>query len=300
MLDYKLIEALAMVVQEGGFERAAKALHLTQSAVSQRVKLLEDRLGRVLLTRTTPPKPTGPGRELIKHYRQVLSLELGLTHGLNPDQDPDQGEVYGTLRVGVNADSLDTWFLEAVTPYLRQERMVLDILVEDQDETHRLLKDGEVVGCVSARAEPMQGCRVERLGSMEYRLMGAPDFAKQWFARGFTAEAAEKAPVVIFNHKDATQDKIFRLLLGKPPRKAPMFYMPSSDKFVELVALGLAYGMIPWPQAEPLAGQGRLVDLHPEGSVTIELFWHCWNLESVPLKRFSEMLTKGAAGLLTP
>ena len=75
MFDYKLIEALAAVLQEGGFDRAAKALHLTQSAVSQRVKLLEEQTGQILLARTTPPQPTPAGQKLLKHSLQIKRLE---------------------------------------------------------------------------------------------------------------------------------------------------------------------------------------------------------------------------------
>ena len=54
MLDYKHIEALAKVIQEGGFERAAQALFLTQSAVSQRVRQLEESSGQILKTSLSP------------------------------------------------------------------------------------------------------------------------------------------------------------------------------------------------------------------------------------------------------
>ena len=54
-IDYKLLKALSVVVQEGGFEKASRVLHISQPAVSQRVKLLEEQTGQVLLTRTSPP-----------------------------------------------------------------------------------------------------------------------------------------------------------------------------------------------------------------------------------------------------
>ncbi|MCG8564843.1 MAG: LysR family transcriptional regulator, partial [Desulfobacterales bacterium] len=138
MLDYKLLQALAMVIQEGGFDKAARHLGLTQSAVSQRIKLLEDQMGHLLVTRTNPPGATAPGKALLKHYIQVQNLEADLETFLTIPDSPENR----VLSVGINADSLATWFLPAVRGFLDSHPVVLDLKVDDQDETHQLLRDG--------------------------------------------------------------------------------------------------------------------------------------------------------------
>ena len=160
MHDYRLIEALAAVVLEGGFDKAARSLHLTQPAVSQRVKALEDALGTLLVVRSTPPRATAEGQRVVEHYLKVAHLESDLGRGLALEQE----EEWTSLRLGVNADSLATWFLAAVTPFLREERVLLDVSVEDQDLTHELLRDGRVAACLGTRSEPLQGCRCLALG----------------------------------------------------------------------------------------------------------------------------------------
>lgn len=293
MLDYRLVEAFAVVVSEGGFEKAAKVLHVTQGAVSQRVKLLEEQSGCVLLVRSSPPKPTAAGREMLKHYRQVKQLEEDLSPELG-----QESEAFTTLTVGVNADSLATWFFPAVGEYLSMEPVLLDMRVDDQAQTLKLLKDGEVLGCVSDRAKPMQGCRVEYLGDMDYSLYSTPSYKTKWYSDGVTLERAEKAPTLIFNRKDLMHGTILEDLLGAQPRKFTAFYLPSSEKFAPTIAMGHVAGMLPDQQASEYVERGELVDLLPGNVFTVRLHWHCWNLDSGRLSGFTEALVEGARKLL--
>ena len=293
MLDYKLVEAFASVVGEGGFEKAARVLHLTQGAVSQRVKLLEEQAGCVLLVRASPPRPTPAGQAMLKHFRQVRRLEEDLETGLGQD-----GAGFDTLTVGINADSLATWFFPAMDTYLDAEPVLLDLSVDDQAETLRLLKAGEALGCISDRAAPVQGCRAEYLGDMDYRLYGTPSYKSKWYKNGVSLEAANAAPILIFNRKDVMHEVILTGHLGQRPDLHAGFYLPSSEKFAVLTASGRVAGMLPDQQAEPYVARGELVDLLPGHVFTVRLHWHCWNLESARLASFTDALVRGARGLL--
>lgn len=294
MLDYKLLEALAMVVQEGGFERAARRLHLTQSAISQRVKLLEDRAGAILLTRSSPPAPTPQGRRLIKHYGQVRRLEDDLAEAL-PGTAPDARP---TLRIGVNADSLAFWFMDAMVPFLREEGALMDLAVDDQERTHRLLRDGEVLGCLSARAEPMQGCSAHRLGAMTYSLLATPDFAARHFPEGVTRQAAAAAPAVVFNRADDLHASFYTRLFGQDAPSPPTHYVPSPEQFMAVISAGLACGMTPHIQARGEMTAGRLVTVDQRSVEPVALYWHRWNLDSPLLDRLTGALAEGGARLL--
>jgi LysR family transcriptional regulator (chromosome initiation inhibitor) len=294
MLDYKLIEALAVVIQESGFERAAKTLNITQSAVSQRIKLLEEQTGQILLARTTPPAATPPGKKMLKHYLQVKRLEQDLENLLKPS---DEG-AFTTIALGINADSLATWFPEAIRPLLQAERVVLDIRTDDQDQTHRMLKDGEVLGCISTQAQALQGCRSVRLGRMTYGLFATPEFAQRWFPQGVTPAAAGRAPALIFNRKDRLHVKLFQQAFKEVPSSIPSHYIPSSEKFADFIAMGLGYGMLPPQQSAPFIRSGRLVDLLPEHKVQVDLYWQCWKLKSVLLEKLTSQLIQGAKTLL--
>jgi len=290
MLDYKLIEALAMVAREGSFDKAAKALYITQSAISQRIKLLEELMGQVLIARTTPSQVTSAGRKLLKHYLQVKRLEDELMGEIG--EHADKG--FASIAVGINADSLAIWFLDTIQPFLLEEQVLLDIRVTDQEQTHRLLKDGEVMGCLSTQEQPMQGCLVEYIGLMNYHMVAAPRFAAEWFPDGFNIKDVRRAPALIFDRKDDLHYKFLSQAFGEVPASIPTHYMPSVEKYAEFIALGLAYGMLPDQQSTPLLRTGQIVDLSPDYHVPVKLYWHCWSLKSKLLNKFTQQLILGA------
>ncbi|NHZ46816.1 LysR family transcriptional regulator ArgP [Nitratidesulfovibrio liaohensis] len=313
MLDYRLVEAVAAVIREGGFERAARVLHLTQSAVSQRVKALEDQLGTVLVVRATPARATDEGRRLLAHCDKVGLLETDLAAALRPEGGSDSPGAdapgiphvpWTTLPVAVNADSLATWFPDAVAPFLLAERALLDLSVDDQERTHLLLRDGNVAAAVSTRAVAVQGCRCLPLGRVDYLCLAAPHFAAQWFPAGLTEAALCHAPAVIFNRADEVHHQFLRGLLPSAAsfdhiaRSLPLHYIPSSERFVDVVAQGLAYGMIPLPQARQHLADGRLVDLAPGHSVPIRLYWHCWGLRTRLLDALTQHVVSHAQQVL--
>lgn len=294
MLDYKLIEALAMVVEEGGFEKAARRLHLTQSAVSQRVRQLEDQAGGILLVRSNPPAPTPAGLRMIKHFLKVKALE----DDLSDLYDAQVGEVYSTLAIGLNGDSLATWFMDSVREFLDSEQVLLDLRADDQDQTHRMLRDGEVTGCISTKSRPMQGCRLDYLGAMDYRMLAAPGFMAKWFSGGLTVESARRAPIVIFNRRDNLHSGFFRKALGAEVEQLSMHYLPSAERFVDFIARGHAYGMLPDHQSRGLVESGRLKEVAPGCAVPVHLYWHCWNVRSRLLESFSRHLVQNAGRML--
>ncbi len=294
MFDYKLIEAFAKVVSEGGFERAAKVLFITQSAVSQRIRQLEDQSGQLLLTRSSPPQPTAAGRALLKHYQQVKLLEEGLSEELTDTV----AEKPATLSIGINADSLASWFIAAIEPLLRRFSLLIDLRVDDQEQTHLFLREGEVVGCISNEAKPMQGCRVEFLGVMNYRLLATPEFAERWFSDGLSLTAAGSAPAVIFNRKDRLHHQFLEQELGQLPSALPCHYIPTPEQFLQVIADGFSYGMLPDWQSLALRNSSKLVELVPATAYPVKLYWHCWNLQSKPLGDFSRQLVIGARQLL--
>lgn len=294
MIDNRLIEALALVVQEGGFEKAARALYITQSAVSQRVKLLEEITGQVLIARTTPPQTTLVGRKFLKHYLQVKRLEDDLMGEINETDNKE----FTLIALGVNADSLAFGLLEAIHPFLFEERVLLDIRVDDQEQTHRMLKYGEVMGCISTQEQPIQGCYIEYLGRMNYRLMATPGFAARWFPNGLTLEDVRRTPALIFDRNDELLHKLLSQTFEEAPASIPTHCIPSVEKYAEFIALGHAYGSLPDQQSKPLIHTSQMVDLSPDCYVSVKLYWHCWILKSVVLEKLTQNLIRKAKTLL--
>ena len=285
--EHKHIAALMHVVEEQSFEQAAQKLHITQSAVSQRIKLLEDKLGQVLLLRTQPLKATDNGQALIRYYRQCQLLETELQQTLTTKSQ--QGFI--RISIGINADTLDTWFLPAIQPLLSQHRFLLDIKVDDQDETHKLLQRGDVSGCISSWDKSPQGCHCFPLGSVAYRCVATPDYIRRYFPQGPDAASFRLAPVAEFNHKDQLQNQYLKRYFNLNAGEFPCHRVPSSYGFLQLIEQDAACGMVPDHQCQPLLEQGRLQEVTPDQYLDIPLYWHVWDLKSEFLQTLTHILT---------
>lgn len=284
-LDPAQLRALGAAVSEGTLEAAARALHVTPSAVSQRLRALEVATGRVLLVRSRPVRPTASGEVLLRLARQVDLLtsdalaELGM--------GPAEGGV-ATLPIAVNADSLATWVLPALAPLAGE--IAFDLHREDEEHTAALLRAGVVVAAVTTQPDAVPGCAVTRLGVMRYRPRAAPSFARRRFPEGVTAQALARAPVVVFDRKDDLQHRYLRDRLpdGAGP---PAHHVPSSADFLAAVRSGMGWGMLPDLQ---LDAHDDLVELDPAGAVDVVLHWQQWKLRSAPLDRVAAAVTAAA------
>ncbi|WP_086724169.1 LysR family transcriptional regulator ArgP [Streptomyces sp. NRRL B-24085] len=286
------VRTLLAVVDEGTFDAAAAALHVTPSAVSQRVKALEQRTGRVLLVRTKPVRPTESGEVVVRFARQLARLERDALAELGV---PGEQEVT-RVSVAVNADSLATWFLEALTRVPGRERLCFELRREDETRTAELLREGLVMAAVTSSPEAVAGCSVRALGRMRYLAAAEPGFVERWLA-GPSPDRLADAPVVTFDRSDDIQDGFLRGLgLGGASRVRHA--VPTSEGFVEAVARGLGWGMVPEVQAEPLLRTGRLVPLAPDRPVDVPLYWQQWKLDSPALAALADAVTAAASAAL--
>lgn len=294
MLDYRQLAAFGAVVEQGSFERAAQQLHITQSAVSQRIRQLEERLGCMLVVRANPLYPTAEGARLLGHFRQVRFLEQELLVELTGEQE----QPFLRIPIAVNADSLATWFLQASAPLVTDRRLLLELQVEDQDQTHHLLKRGEVIGCISTQSRPLQGGEVSELGSMEYITVASPEYLAQHFPQGVTRAQLRRAPAVIFNQKDELLTRYLQQHYQLEPGAYPAHRVPSAQSFVDLALNHLAYVLVPRMQVAQHLREGELLELAPGRNLEVLLYWHNWRLQSEIGARLSAELTRIGRRLL--
>jgi LysR family transcriptional regulator, chromosome initiation inhibitor len=290
-IDQGQLEALLAAVTEGTFDAAARALHVTPSAVSQRIRALETRVGRVLVARSKPVAPTASGAVLLRAARQMQAISVDVLEELGDEASA------GPLNVplAVNADSLATWFLTALAA--AGPGFTYDIRRADQTRTAALLRDGTVMAAVTASAEPVSGCTVHRLGQMRYRPRASVAFVAQWFGDGVNARALSAAPVVLFDREDPLQDQYLRRR-SRRRLSPPRCYVPGSGAFVEAVRRGLGWGMVPDLQASADDGAAALVEFDPRAVIDVPLYWQQWRRSSPALERVSASVRAHAAAAL--
>lgn len=295
MFDYKLLSALAAVIEQAGFERAAQVLGLSQSAVSQRIKLLEARVGQPVLVRATPPSPTEIGRLLLNHVQQVRLLERDL-QSVVPALD--EGGMPERLRIALNADSLATWWALAVGDFCAEHRLLTDLVVEDQDVGLKRMRAGEVAACLCGSERPVAGARSLLLGAMRYRALASPDFIDRHFPHGVTPQAVARSPALVFGPDDFLQHRYLASLGVEGGFEHHL--CPSSEGFTRMVEAGMGWGLVPELQVRGQLASGQLVELLTDQCIDVPLYWHHWRNGGRLLTELTDHLAKKAGQWLVP
>jgi LysR family transcriptional regulator (chromosome initiation inhibitor) len=270
MLDYASLSALSAVIREGSFERAARALHVTPSAVSQRIRLLEERVGCALVVREQPCRATDAGRRLCQHVDRVRLLEHEL-HGELPTLE-QEGVARVPLPVAVNADSLATWFAPAAAGFAAGAPVLMQVAVDDQDHTGEWLRGGAVLAAVTGTARAASGCDSRSLGCMRYLAAASPGFVAHYFAKGVGAHSLAHAPSLVFNTKDELQARWVRRLCHRYV-ELPRHTLPSPQAFVVASVAGMGWGLHPQDLIAGHLEAGSLVELVPGTPLDVPLYW---------------------------
>ena len=297
MLDYSALSALSAVVREGSFERAARALNVTPSAVSQRIRLLEERIGCALVVREQPCRATEVGRRLCQHVDRVRLLEQDL-EGAVPALAPE-GIARVPLPVAVNADSLATWFAPAVAAFAAKAPVLMEIVVDDQDHTAEWLRSGAVLAAVTGSSRAATGCNSRPLGSMRYLPAASPDFMARHFADGVGAGSLARAPSLVFNPKDELQAQWAQRLCHRHV-ELPRHILPSSQAFVTATLAGMGWGLHPQALIASHLKDGSLVELVRKTPLDVPLHWQQARAASALLDGMTQQLVAAARRALLP
>jgi len=286
-VDGQQLAAFAAVIELGSFDAAAERLHVTPSAISQRVKALEQRVGQVLVVREKPCTATSAGVPLLRLAAQTALLEA--------EALAEMGGVEGVaarIALAVNADSMSTWFTGVFTEL---DGVVLDIRIEDQDHSTRLLREGVVMGAVTTERHAVPGCRVQSLGVMRYVPLASREYIKQYLPDGFTVHAVANAPSLAWNRDDALQDMLVRKVFRRDIKR-PQHFVPTAEGFGAAVRHGLGWGMFPDSLAAPHLADGSFVRVS-DAHLDVPLYWQCWKLDSPILEKVTDAVRSAASGV---
>jgi LysR family transcriptional regulator (chromosome initiation inhibitor) len=289
MLDPAQLAALAAVHRRGSFDLAAAELHVTPSAISQRIRALEETTGTLLVRRGQPCTATAPGLRLIRHHDEIALLERTLSQDL-----PGLAPGPATLRIAVNADSLATWVIPALA---QTDGLLFDLVIDDQDVSQDWLRRGEVVAAITAHPGPLQGCDTLPLGALRYRATASPAYHRRWFPDGVTSQALARAPALTFSDNDKLQTQ---WVATHCPSRAvlPTHRMASSQAFVDACLAGIAWGMNPEPLISQHMAAGRLVELVPDTPLDVALHWQFTRLAAPALAPVTQAIRRAASRAL--
>ena len=297
-IDYDSLTILAAVIREGSFEAAAKSMNVTQSAVSQRIKQLEEKAGVVLVVRGRPCVPTDAGLQFCRHVEQVNLLQQELAERMRALVG-GEASVAATVRIGVNNDSLATWFPKVIRVASRELGIRFDILPDDQEHTESSLRSGDALAVITTMETPVQGCKILSLGSMDYIAVASPDFHQAQFATGVSLDTLRNSVCLAFNRKDTIQDQWMALCFGA---SIPLstHYVPSYEGYLSCCLNGAGWCLVPSIAGNAYVKRGELVDLSPGKKVSIALHWQAGMQSSEILGRLGNLVLDVAREHLAP
>ncbi|GAC67064.1 LysR family transcriptional regulator ArgP [Gordonia soli] len=276
------VVTLAVVLREGTFDAAAKALHITPSAVSQRIKALETAVGRIVVRRTKPATATPDGEVLVRLAEQwtllvdeAQSQLVGLPDSSASDPR-DRPRVH--VPIAANADSLATWLLPVLAQAHRDHPMAVEVMRDDESQNSLLLRSGEVLGAITSDPIAIRGCTIVPLGAMRYLPVATPEFVETWLPDGPTDRDLARAPMVMFDRNDYLQRDTLRTVTAGTI-DPPIVYIPASTEYHRAIAAGMGWGAVPIAQVPDALADGSLVPI-VDSHVDVPLHWQFWTLSS--------------------
>ncbi len=286
LLDPHQLSALAAILRHGSFEAAAAELSVTPSAISQRIKALEDRVGAALIHRGTPCIGTPAGLRIARHAEDIGLLEAKLARELTLDQR--EGPV--RVRVALPADSLATWFIDAMA---RAEDILFDLVIDDQDHSADWLRRGDVSAAITVGGQNITGCDAIALGTLRYLPTASPGFMQRWFSDGVSANSLAQAPCLTFNRKDNLQKSWIYAQTGSR-LSPPSHFLPSTNAFVDAAIAGLGWGMNPESLVRRAIANGQICEVIPDAPLDIELTWQIGRVLAPALAPLTQAVRRAA------
>ena len=293
MFDYEAIAALAKVIETQNFQKAAEKLFITQSAISQRIKSLENVYGEPILIRTLPYRATALGLVLLSHYERVSLLESSVKEEL------DLQTVHHPFSVALSRDSLATWFVAVIDQLDNLAgSLMLKIIADDQEVTLNYFKNGQVSACASGSSKALPGCKTEFLGYLDYILVASPSFYAKFFENTDPLIAFETAPAIIYDHQDNLHAQYLAKFFNFSTINFPYHTIPSVAGFKQFACKGYAYALIPKLDVVHELQNKQLVQLFPDKVWEMPVYWHSWALEMKNYRVMNEVIIRSARSQL--
>ena len=230
-LDIDSMRALAAIADNGGITRAAKKLNLSQSAVSHKMKRLEQRINRSLFTRGEGQiKFTADGEKLLDYARRLVRLHDEACANFH------QSDLSGALRLGITEDITATGIAQILSNFSSSfPNVVLTSRVAHTPELVRGLNSGEIDMALIEVFESEQLVTDHALGRQEVVWLQADDFVH---------DAEAPIPFVTYHRNCFYKAWAEQALAARGQKLRVVFECPSIDGMINAVRTGLGIGLV--------------------------------------------------------
>lgn len=293
LLETSHLQTLLAVKKNGSFSKAAEELGVTQSAISQNIKSIENRLNVKLIQRTSKGvQLTEEGHKIYSLARDFINRIDSVVHSIQDDKDLMRGTIrIGTL-MGIGKSWLTTRLLDFTTKYP-------DILFEakyaNPEELLDLFENNEL-DCliISEQHLPSIGEKVHVFN--EYLTLVMPKDDKFKLDKNFDLETLVKFPIILYEKNDVLFQRWCREKFGTVPKKInKRMVINSHGTMIQAVAKGLGIAVLPGHVFKRSYYRDQVLNLGSHFEVFNQKYYYVFHSESEVFKRFkvfSDFLSK--------
>lgn len=295
MLDYAQLEALLAIEEQGSFAGAARTLRMSSFAISQRIKLLEQELGVVLIERK-PTRASVAGKVLCDHARHVRELESDLLGQHFGENQTETGHEH-LHSIAVNEECLSSWFNSVLRAQIgNAEAIRIEIVLADSNVSMDLMQAGKVVAGISHRKLPVRGFESYALPNVDYVPVAGPNFIESHLGGAVSAETLAKAPCLRLGKDNRSALDWMELVFGRVPQLS-LFKHPSIAGAINMCLHGRAWAVVPFHLVSEHLETGALIELLPGKPLSYPLFWHVSGALSEGLRQLTSDVRAAATFL---
>lgn len=243
-INYELYKVFYYVARTLSFSEASKQLFISQSAVSQSIKVLEKKLGQSLFVRSTKKvRLTPEGEILFKHIEPAMNL---IRKGENQLLEANSLNG-GQLRIAAS-DTICRYFL---VPYLNSfhssyPSVHIKVTNSTSIECARLLENGQVDFIITNY--PNSGLsntlNVRAIGEFGDVFVANADYFPLK-GRKITLEELQRHPIMMLDRKSTTSEFLHRMFQQSQLDLVPEIELSSNDLLIDLARIGLGIAFVP-------------------------------------------------------
>ena len=257
-MNLRFVETFVWVARMQSISRTAEKLFLTQSAISNRIAVLEEELGAELVDRRDRQfRLTRAGERFLDYAEHLLSIQHRIKRELGAEK---QAPI--SLRLGVIETVSHTWLIPLMESLrVRKPHIEYELNVEMTPVLHQHFRRGALDLMFTAEAVSGKGAVNERLPPIEMVFVGHPRLQGQG---RLSLDALLASELLTFQRNSQPHHALLHALASHGASDKRLHSISSISAMVKLVESGFGVATLPRVAVTPLAAQHEIVVLDTE------------------------------------